>query len=171
MRLMRIVSIFLVTAAIFGCGYRLGGGPSAYPQIRTVAIPVFRNETFEPSLEIAITSALKEAIIRDGRWRVVDYPEGADARLEGRLASFDRTPLSFSVTKVVTQYRVTVRADIRLVERSTSKILWQDRGLSGHAEYFLTPDIAQTRSAEDRAIREAAANLGETTAARFLDGF
>ncbi len=154
-----------------GCGYHLGRGASSYPQIRTIAVPVFSNATFEPALEQAVTLAVKEAFIRDGRWRLVDHPESADATISGQILSFDRAPLSFSVERVVTQYRVTLRVDLSLVERATGKILWRESGITGRAEYFLTSDIAQTRSAEDRAIREASNSLAETAAGRIIEGF
>jgi hypothetical protein len=81
MHLRHLAPVFAAAAMIAGCGYHMGGGISSYPQIRTVAVPVFINSTFEPALEMPVTSALKNAIIRDGHWRVVDLPEGADATI------------------------------------------------------------------------------------------
>ena len=170
MRLNVLMILILFALAPVGCGYRMGGGPPLYAQIRTIAIPVFKNATFEPGIEIPVTSAIKEAFVRDGRWRVVDDPKTADAKIIGLVKTFGATPLSFSVSRVVTQYRVSVTVEMTLVERGTEKILWREGGIDGHAEYFLTSDIAQSRSSEDRAIREASGMLAEGTAARILDG-
>ena len=65
-----------------GCGYRLGGeGFSPAPEIRSIAIPTFVNQTYEAGIETVVTNALLAELIRDRRLQVVGEGE-ADATVD-----------------------------------------------------------------------------------------
>ena len=66
-------------------GYQLGGQkPASLTGVETIAVPMFANATQHPRASALATSAVAEAMIRDGTYRIVEA-DRADAILDGRL--------------------------------------------------------------------------------------
>lgn len=77
-----LLGLVVVCAGLLaGCaGYRAGGGYEG--SIRTAAVRLFENETYELGLQATLTEALAKEIQRATPWRLVS-PEAADAVLSG----------------------------------------------------------------------------------------
>jgi hypothetical protein len=74
-------------------GYRLGGPqPAALAKVRTLAIPMFANDTQHPRAEVIATSALSSAVTQDGTYRIARTAQ-ADAVLQGRIKSITYTAI------------------------------------------------------------------------------
>lgn len=74
--LLLVLVAYLSTA----CGYSFHGNLPSH--IKTVAVPIFKNQSDVPGLENAITSAVISAFSSGGRLRVVPVDQ-ADSVLEG----------------------------------------------------------------------------------------
>jgi outer membrane lipopolysaccharide assembly protein LptE/RlpB len=154
-----------------GCGYHTAGGVRLQSSLQSIAVPVFFNETLEPTLENAVTSAVKQEFLTNGRLNVVNDPGDADLVLKGTVTSFGLTPLAFDpASSVVLEYRVRIRTSIQLENRQTQKIIWQDPGMETSAEYVVNPDPSANRVAQDHAIAEASKLLAENVVHRVLEG-
>ncbi|MGE0634017.1 MAG: LptE family protein [Pseudobdellovibrionaceae bacterium] len=124
-------SILLVCAACFsGCAYRMGAVernlPGGYSQ---VAVPIFKNASYEPSIEVFFTNSLIREFERSKVASVTDRSE-AQVILEGDISSVTYThsnqseliaPQGVVLTKT---YLVNVTVNIRVVRASDRKILW-----------------------------------------------
>ena len=162
----------LLLALLSGCGYHLAGSNRLPDDIRTIAVPVFYNETFEPSLENAVTSAVKQEFLTNSRLTVVNDPEQADLVLRGTVVSFGLTPVTFDrTTNVVVEYRVRIRASVTVENRRTQKVSWKDSAMESAAEYRVNPDTAANRVAQDHAVAEAGKRFAENIVQRVLQGF
>jgi len=173
---MNSLSFLITPCALFltvlaGCGYNTGGGVRLQSSLQTIAVPVFFNETLEPTLENAVTSAVKQEFLTNGRLSVVNDPGDADLVLKGTVTSFGLTPLAFDpASSVVLEYRVRIRTSIQLENPRTQKILWQDPGMEASAEYVVNSDTSANRVAQDHAIAEASKLLAENVIHRVLEG-
>ncbi len=152
----------LVMVAFSGCA-GLGSAPTSPMRI---AVPILDNATGEPALDRQFTAALKEELIATAGFSVVDNADTADARLEGRLVSVDTRPVALNSLGQAAIYRVNVRVEVVVRKVPESTLLWKDGAFETWAEYRVTPDVAGTRDARDRALREAARQFGERIAAR-----
>ncbi len=162
----------LLLTVLAGCGYHQAGGNRLPSDIRTIAVPVFYNETFEPALEDAVTSAVKQEFLTNSRLTVVNDPEQADLVLKGTVISFGLDPLSFDRTKsVVLEYRVRIRVAVTVQDRRSQKVLWKDEAMQSAAEYTVNPDTAANRVAQDLAVAEASKQFAENVVHRVLEGF
>jgi hypothetical protein len=87
----------LVALAMASCaGYQLGGSkPPSLAGVKTVAVPMFANGTQEPRAEALATTAVTDAFVRDGTYRLADS-DNADAVLEGKLAEIRDSTLRSS---------------------------------------------------------------------------
>ncbi|MBI3811668.1 MAG: LptE family protein [Nitrospirae bacterium] len=170
--ILRLTPYALFLTVLAGCGYHLAGSNRLPSNIRTIAVPVFYNETFEPSVENTITTAVKQEFLTNSRLAVVNDPEEADLVLKGKIVSFGLTPLTFDRSKsVVLEYRVRIRVEVAIENRRTQKVLWKDAGMESSAEYAINPDTAANRVAQDHAIAEAGKQFAEDVVHRVLEGF
>jgi len=173
----RSAPTFLFGASIFflaltGCGYHLSGSDRLPSDIETVAVPVFHNNTFQPTLENAVTAAVKEEFLTNSRLKVVNDPDQADLVVKGTIVSYGLTPLSFDSSRtVVLEYRVHIRAAVSVEAPRKQKVFWKDPGMEAMAEYLVNPDTAANRVAEDHAIAEASKQFAENVVHRVLEGF
>lgn len=79
----------LLSAALLsaGCaGYQLGSASLYNPSVRTIYIPVVRNETFRPQLGVQLTEALQKTVELRTPYKVVANPS-ADSTLTCRITS------------------------------------------------------------------------------------
>jgi lipopolysaccharide assembly LptE-like protein len=69
--------------------FTIGGYTTAtqFPaHIRTVRVPIFKNETFVRGLEFELTEAVVKQIELKSKWKVVHH-DGADAELTGKIVN------------------------------------------------------------------------------------
>jgi hypothetical protein len=100
--------------------------PSALGGIKSVAIPLFDNQTLEGGISEKLTDGLAQAFVTDNTLRVV--PEGnADSILRGSVVSYSNDPYTYDESETVTEYIVTIDANVQFVERSSGKTIWEER--------------------------------------------
>src|SRR5690606_19408184 len=92
--LVRLAVLLLPGAMLVGCG---AGGytfTSSYAtDVSTVAVEIFRNDTFEPGLEAELAEALTKEVQRVTPWAVTSA-ERAQTRLAGEIRRVELRPLT-----------------------------------------------------------------------------
>ncbi len=77
-------------------GYHLGGTkPPSLAGVNNISVPMFRNGTLHPRAEALATSAVADALVQDGTYKLSER-SGADAILEGKLTDIDYSTLRSS---------------------------------------------------------------------------
>jgi hypothetical protein len=166
-----LLALLLLTAS---CGYRFTPVGGVVPDgAKTIAIPVFINDTMEPYIDIEVTKAVVDEFLVDGRLKVVSV-ETADLVLRGRVTSFVQTPQSYSGESYVQSYTIGIGASVTLEDVRTKKTLLRDQGLgtiftSGYA--VALGNISGTRVAKDAAVKNSSKDLASTLRSRVLEGF
>ncbi len=122
-----------VLLAVTGCGYTVGSSvPEKY---RTIAIPVFHNQTRETDLQVAVTNALRRRIALDGRLRLASEKD-ADLVLRGTLTNYSVSAQSFLDSDSISRLRAHLTATVTLEDRDTGEIVWHETELTGSSEHF-----------------------------------
>jgi outer membrane lipopolysaccharide assembly protein LptE/RlpB len=123
------VLLILCMMSLAGCGYRMVGKETHVPPgLNSVAIPTFKNRTFEPGIEVPFTQAFLNEFILDRRVNVVHRAE-ADSLLEGIITDFKIYSVSYDRSGLVLVYQTTVTLDLTLKDR-TGKVLWEQKDFS-----------------------------------------
>lgn len=169
--IMRRVPGILVLGLTFllsGCaGYRLGptGGQTA--GARSVQIQPFFNQTLEPRLGDAITSALRKEIQRDGTFTLASQNDG-DLIVSGNITSYQRGQISFLPTDITAaqDYRLTFTAHVVARDRITGRVVL-DETLTGATLMRAGGDLP---SAERQSLPLLAADLARQITAALADG-
>ena len=168
MRLSRLAVSFVAALVLSGCaGYRLGPTNGVAAGEKTIQINPFYNQTLEPRLGDAVTSALRKSLQRDGTYRL-DSRDGADIVVTGVVTHYDRHELSFLPRDVLTarDYRVGLTAQVTARDHSTGKVLL-DRPVTGYTLVRVGSDLT---SAERQALPLLAEDLAKNVTELLVDG-
>ena len=122
--------------ALAACLYHFSGG--GLPNVKTVAILPFDNQTPQPELTKEVNDAVREAF--EGRLGLREAGEQtADAVVRGRVTRYDPdTPVALQPGRgqvSVTQRRVQISVDVEILDQREGKTLWQRQGLTVDGEY------------------------------------
>lgn len=133
--LFSVITCFVAGLAILvGCAYHAGSGDRQIPGgYRSIAVPVFKNQTNEPGIEAYFTNAM---IVEIERARVGTVTEKANSQvtLEGTIQNVkyvgggpvagDNILLPIN-TVLNTTYTVIVTVKLQLKRNSDLKVLWE----------------------------------------------
>src|SRR5207253_8793955 len=83
----------LVAFAWSGCaGYHIGNvKPHYLADIKSIAVPTFKNLTFQPHIDVLLTDTVVKQLQQDGTFRIANESD-ADATLKGTIQAIGRTP-------------------------------------------------------------------------------
>lgn len=166
-----LLSLCVLSLVLVGCGYSFRGGQNNLPaDVRSIAVPVFANNTAEVRIETIFTDAVISQFTRSQMVRVV--PEGeADAILRGTLVGIMLTDVSLTTNETSRQRRVTIIVSASLVRVRDGKVLWQDRNLRQNRTYLITGNNLTDEGNKRMAITELAADLAESMHDRVFENF
>ncbi len=165
-RWLSIISLVLLMA----CGYKMAGKETHVPPgLNSIAIPTFKNKTFEPGIEIPFTQAFLNEFIQDRRVKVVSRAE-ADAILEGVVTSFNTYGVAYDRSGFVLQYQIGVLVNLTLRDR-TGKVLWEEKGLSESQWFRASSSGLTNEAAKQVSIQRTAGSMAERIRDRFFYNF
>ena len=159
-------SFLVVLLAMFflaGCakfGYRLGS--TLPPDIKTVYVPVFKNQSRDPLIENDATAALIAELQTDGTLKVVNA-ENADVILECIITAVSLNPLRYNRSDVTkpNEYRMTLSASFTLKRVSTKEVLCEASVIGESTFPFFGNLVSAKQSALPRAAEDLAKRIVE----------
>lgn len=140
------VLLFLMMA---GCSYRMGAPdrilPGGYKQ---VSIPIFKNYSQEPGIEVSFTNAMISEFSRSKSARVVE-PIFAETQLIGEIVSVAYRPAGESIsqdplptgTVLATTYSILIEVKVTLRRRSDGQVLYE--GIFNREQPYNAPQVKQ----------------------------
>ncbi len=159
--MMRLVTGLLAILLLAGCGYKLGEiRPTPMRSVRTLAVPTFKNKTYEPRVEVLLADTFIKQLQRDGTYTIVS-DDTADAIVLGTLVKTTRNALRSVSNNVLatSEFSITLEINYQVVERVTGIILMQGRA-QGRSSFFDNNDLQITeRQAIPLAAQDAAAQM------------
>lgn len=163
-----LLPLCLVVVGILtiSCGpYRLGTTLPGH--LRTVYVPTFENETYEPGIEVDLTDAVITRFRRDGNLRPVGEEE-ADTIVTGTVTRWERRVLGYTGREdtEVQEYRLYVTAVVTFRELATGEDLFREQPIEGYADFYLDGDLASAeQAARPRAFQDLARNIVDAVVA------
>lgn len=142
--------------SLAGCLYGFAGG--GLPNIKTVAILPFDNETPEPALTTEVATAVHQAI-EDRLGLRPAGEQSADAVVRGRISRYD-ADLTLTMQSAtgqppnVTRRQVQITVDIAIVDQRDGKTLWQHQSLTVTGDYQPPAETDGRKVALDKLVTE-----------------
>lgn len=127
------VLLLFASALLSSCAYRLGSPDRSLPGgYRQVFVPIFKNRTQEPGIEVSFTNNLIQEFERAKIARVTDASQ-AEILVEGVIESVEYNKSATDLTSpdmptgtvLATSYQIVVRTHIRLRRNSDKSVLWE----------------------------------------------
>ena len=167
--MMRLLPILLAAFLLAGCGYKLGEiRPTPMRSVRTLAVPTFKNRTYEPRVEVLLADTLIKQLQQDGTYTIVS-DNTADAILNCTLEKIERRSLRSVQNNVLatSEFGISLEVHYRVTDRVTGIALMEGR-VRGNASFFADNDLQTT---ERQAIPVAAHNLALEMTTRLAEGW
>jgi hypothetical protein len=153
-------SAALCVLCLTGCaGYQLGTG--ATPKFTTLFVAPVGSDVILPQARAELTTRLREAFIRDGRVRLTDSAEAADAVLRVTIASYTRDVVVSRTddTGLGRRFDITLQARASLLSNRQPQPWFTDRVLEARrgamvdsglvpAEHQLLPVLGESLANE-----------------------
>ncbi len=151
-------------------GYRLGSvKPAALAKVRSIAVPMFANDTQHPRAEALATSAVSSAFSQDGTYRLTDTAH-ADAILEGRIKTIGYTAIRGRRLDTLRPEELTNTVVLLWSlkdAKNPTKVLASGTSL-GSSQLFVDSDL---QTARNNALPDALERAGEALVSRLANGF
>ena len=167
----RILALFTLLAGA-GCGYHTAGHASQIPQnVRTIAIPAFKNETLTYRIEQLLTAAVVQEFTTRTRYHVISDTADADATLHGTVLSTVASPLTYdTATGRAASVLVVVSMKVDLVDRN-GEVLYQNPSYVFREQYELSQDLQSFFEEDSPAFRRLSQDFARTLVSNVLEGF
>ena len=181
---MRSLSLCLcvsVAMLLSSCGYHVGGtGTRLPPGLKVIAVPAFENRTTRYRIEQRMTQAVVHEFLARTKYRIVATESSADAVLHGEITSFEAAPAVFdttsspalnSTTARATTMLVTVHMMVRLEERETKNVLYQNDNYLFREPYEISTDPATFFDEQGPALERMSRDFASRLVADILENF
>jgi outer membrane lipopolysaccharide assembly protein LptE/RlpB len=157
-----------VLALVPGCGLYTFSGNTLPSRIKTIAIPIFANDSHDPNIGNQVTDAITQRFLTDNRLKVVGEKR-ADAVLDGKITSYENKVNNYSAGSTPEDYIVVIRVAATLRDAGKNKDLWKEDQFTVTAIYSVTGKSTQLLTTEDDARKKAISDLAEDMLARTFE--
>jgi hypothetical protein len=189
LRLSSLILCLCFSAAIFlsSCGYHVGGtGSRLPPGLKVIAVPALENHTTRYRIEQRMTEAVVREFLARTRYRIVSTEDSADAVLHGEIMSFEATPAVFDTTPTpnstsnpnvntttarATTMLVSVRLKVRLEERETKRVLYQNDNYLFREPYEISTDPSKFFDEQGPALERMSRDFASRLVADIVENF
>jgi outer membrane lipopolysaccharide assembly protein LptE/RlpB len=161
-----ICALLAALAALSGCGYHLGAAkPALLRNVDTLAVQTFKNETYEPRIEVIMADSLIKQLQQDGTYEIVS-DNRADAILYCTLKDAEQRQARAVLDNVLAtrEFLLKLEVEYELIDRVTGARITTGT-ITSDTSYFTNNDLqTDQRQAFATAIHEVAVKLtGELT--------
>jgi len=163
-----------VLAAMFvSCGYHVAGTTNVLPKnVRTIAVPAFKNATTRYKIAELVTSAVAREFISRTHYKIVAEPDNADAVLSGSIVNFFAYPTTFDPqTGRAAGVQVIVYLAVSLRDRSTNAVLFDRPHIEFRQTYEISVDPATYFDESDIALDRLSREVARTVVSAVLENF
>jgi outer membrane lipopolysaccharide assembly protein LptE/RlpB len=124
---MLILSFFiLLSACLISCSYlRSHVAVNVLPEYIKKVYVKSLNVTKSFDIEVEFTKAIEKEIIMDGRLSLADTEEEADVVFIAIIKKYILQPLTYDENKEARQYKLSIKADISLVDKNKN-VIWKE---------------------------------------------
>lgn len=146
-----VIHFFGICIILSGCAYKLSNKVDSLPNnIKSVYVPVFKNDSAETMVEAYFTDSLKSEVLRSGYAHVSNSENEADAVLLGTVQSVEITTDEQVIESKDTLYlpkdsvlsskaKIKIKVQIVLKKKYSSEVLWS--GEYAQASDYTPPQI------------------------------
>jgi len=161
----------LAVGSLSGCaGYRVGDTSGRNLQgVRSVYVPVAKNASLEPDLQMTVTNAIIRRFNSDGTLEV-NQDSNADSELDVTITNIQQTAVRSSTSDILVtaQYQLTIEATATYVNRRLGRKIFENAAVTGSTTFFTQSNIQE---GVRQALPLAAEDLANNTVKLITEGW
>jgi outer membrane lipopolysaccharide assembly protein LptE/RlpB len=168
-----LLALLLISACATGCGYHTAGKAAALPpDLHTISIPAFKNQTQTYRIEQVLTAAVVREFTSRTHYRVVNQESGdSDATLRGTVVLTQLTPLTYdSQTGRASSGMVSVNMRVTLVDRH-GQVLFENPNYQFREQYQISREVSSFFEEESPAIDRLSQDFARTLVSNIVEAF
>lgn len=158
-----VILAILIFCICIGCGIYSFSGSSIPSHIKTLAIPLFEDQTAEFGIDQQITDALIETFTKDNTLKI-GGPRDSDSQIRGTIVSVQDRAGQYDQEETASDFRITVTMQIAFEDVKKRNTIWEET-----FSHYGTYDNSAT-SRED-AITEAINKIAADILNRTVSGW
>lgn len=155
------------------CGYHVAGTATRIPpDVKTIAVPAFKNTTSTFRIEQQVTAAVTRELLERTHYRILPNPPDADAVLKGTIKDVRARAITFDInTGRATSLQIRVLAAVELQDMHTHKILFANSNYVFREEYQVSESSSQLFEEDRSALERLSRDLARTLVTDILENF
>lgn len=165
-------ALLVLTISLAGCGYHTSGKGNALPQVKTLAVPAFVNQTQTYRVEQILTAAVVRELTTRTHYQVINHVDAdADATLKGTVTAVQVAPVTYdALTGRASSSLVTVQMRVSLVDRK-GKILFENPSYVYRDEYQISSQLSNFFEEESPTLDRIARDFSRSVVSNILEGY
>ena len=167
------ILLLAATLTLSACGYRTTGHNVLLPpDVQTIAVPAFINQTQAYRVEQILTAAVVREFHTRTKFRIVNEAGAdADAILRGTVMATQIAPVTYdSQTGRASTALVTVTMRVSLVDRKGT-ILFENPNYTFREQYQVSRELSSFFEEDAPAVDRLSRDLARTLVGNILEGF
>jgi len=173
MRLRAVPALILLCLLCAGCGYHTAGHSVTLPEnIKTLAVPVFGNETQTYKIEQILTAAVVRELVTRTHYHILnEASDSADATLHGTVLSTYTSPLTYdSTTGRAASVLVIITMKVSLRDKQ-GKVLYDNPSYLFREQYQVASNVTSFFEEDTTAVARLSRTFASTLVSNILEGF
>ncbi|HYR51642.1 MAG TPA: LptE family protein [Candidatus Dormibacteraeota bacterium] len=159
----------LILAGSFpGCGYTVRN--SLPSNLKTLAIPVFANNTVEFGLSDDVTRALTDAFLANRQLKIVQERD-ANAVLRGAVVAYKNQVFGYTSQERATQYEIVLTVQATFRDMIRNRDLWREDALTVRTTYNVVAVGGQPAQTELDGRKDVIQKLADQIVSRTVQGW
>ncbi len=160
-----VSAIVLFCLWFAACGPYSFSGSSVPSHIKTIAVPLFEDQTTEFGIKEQLTDAVIEEITRDNSMKIANESV-ANAIVYGKIISITDQAYTYDENEQVQSHRVTITVAVEVRDIQKGAPLWQEQWRQW-GEYVIDPST----DARQEGIKAAVKKIAEDVLNKTVSGW
>jgi len=149
-----------------------GRGDRLPTNLKTIAVPIFTNETSAFRIEQKLAAAITREFIERTHFRVTPNPAEADAVLRGAVKDVRSGVITFDLdTGRATSLQIQATASVELVDARTHRVIYANPNYIFREQYQISQVSAALFEEQEAALDRLARDLARTLVTAILENF
>lgn len=158
--------------ALVACGYHTGVHNKLPTEVKTIAVPMFTNQTQSYRVEQVLTAAVIRELNTRTKFHVLpEVSNDADAILRGTVVSASAAPLTYdSETGRASTALVTVHMSVSLVDRKGT-VLFDNPNYTFREQYQVSREVSSFFEEDAPALDRLARDFARTLVSSIVEAY
>ena len=163
------LGLLVLLASLHGCAYSIRNS-NLPTYLKTLAVPVFGNNTVEFGLSDDITQSLISGFQADHSLRIAQERD-ANAVLRGTVTAYRNQVFGYTSQEKATEYEIVLTVSVTFRDLVKNKDLWKDDALSVRTTYNVVAVGTEPAKTETDGRKDVIQKLTDRVVSRTVQGW